>query len=495
MQCLAGDALLSSAFVSYCGFFDNFHRGSLFASWKTCCASLRLDVSRMLSVPEFLTGYAQRYQWQEFGLGNDRLSIENAAILSKAIMHPFIIDPSKKVAYFLEKQYSGEKFLRTTFRDPGYRKTLENALRFGCNLLIEDVQDIDPMILNVLGRDTRKKSGGRVVLRLGSKDIDFSPSFKLFLMSSDPSFQLPPEICSRVTFINFTVTSKSLQNTLLDAVLVSERPDVSEKRQELLKLQGEYKVRVWALEKQLLGTISTVTGNILENEDVVNTLQQLQIEGGALLVKSSEATRVLEDIEAVTKEYVPLTECITGIFFTLDRLSSLNSKYQFTLEWFLETVRKLLSKGKGDRLKSGNNVQSRIAAIEQQILVELYTRVQPSLLHVHQLPFLFNLAQLKTDLLAQIDNEWFKYLSDSLLPPCQTTSNSITFPHYVPEELCSPFKKLTRLPYFKNLTATMANNEQAWKELLVTKKSVVDPVKLGLGNVSGQALFVSLFTD
>ena len=51
--------------------------------------------------------------------------------------------------------------------------------------------------------------------------------------------EFPPDLCSRVTFVNFTVTRSSLQSQCLNQVLKAERPDVDEKRSDLLKLQGK----------------------------------------------------------------------------------------------------------------------------------------------------------------------------------------------------------------------------------------------------------------
>ena len=51
--------------------------------------------------------------------------------------------------------------------------------------------------------------------------------------------EFAPDLCSRVTFVNFTVTRSSLQSQCLNEVLKAERPDVDEKRSDLLKLQGE----------------------------------------------------------------------------------------------------------------------------------------------------------------------------------------------------------------------------------------------------------------
>jgi len=54
----------------------------------------------------------------------------------------------------------------------------------------------------------------------------------------DVQVEFPPDLCSRVTFVNFTVTRSSLQSQCLNQVLKAERPDVDAKRSDLLKLQG-----------------------------------------------------------------------------------------------------------------------------------------------------------------------------------------------------------------------------------------------------------------
>ena len=51
--------------------------------------------------------------------------------------------------------------------------------------------------------------------------------------------EFAPDLCSRVTFVNFTVTRSSLQSQCLHQVLKAERPDVDEKHSDLLKLQGQ----------------------------------------------------------------------------------------------------------------------------------------------------------------------------------------------------------------------------------------------------------------
>lgn len=70
---------------------------------------------------------------------------------------------------------------------------------------------MDPLLNSVLNQETHK-AGGRVLITVGDSDIDFSPSFKLFFTTRDPTARFTPDLCSRVTFVNFTLTPSSLQN-------------------------------------------------------------------------------------------------------------------------------------------------------------------------------------------------------------------------------------------------------------------------------------------
>lgn len=66
--------------------------------------------------------------------------------------------------------------------------------------------------------------------------------------------------------MNFTVTRGSLQTQCLNQVLKAERPDVDKKRSDLLKLQGEFLLRLRHLEQSLLQALNEVKGRILDDD-------------------------------------------------------------------------------------------------------------------------------------------------------------------------------------------------------------------------------------
>merc|ERR1712194_590364 len=138
--------------------------------------------------------------------------------------YPLVIDPSGQALAWVKAQWKDRKLIVTSFMDAKFYKVLESGLRFGTTVLVQDVDKIDPILNSVLNKETQKRAG-RVLITLGDQEIDFSPSFELFLSTRDATCTFSPDICSRVTFCNFTITMSSLVNQTLNLVLKSERPD------------------------------------------------------------------------------------------------------------------------------------------------------------------------------------------------------------------------------------------------------------------------------
>jgi len=62
----------------------------------------------------------------------------------------------------------------------------------------------------------------------------FGDGFKLYMTTKEPNPHYPPEVCIKVTLINFTVTMQGLEEQMLGDVVVKERPEVEQKRQEIV---------------------------------------------------------------------------------------------------------------------------------------------------------------------------------------------------------------------------------------------------------------------
>jgi dynein heavy chain 1 len=110
----------------------------------------------------------ERLVWQTNSLPVDDLCVENAIMLHRFNRYPLVIDPSGQASEFLMNQYKDKKIKKTSFLDAAFMKNLESALRFGTPLLVEDVENIDPVLNPVLNKEIHK-TGGRVLIRLGDQ--------------------------------------------------------------------------------------------------------------------------------------------------------------------------------------------------------------------------------------------------------------------------------------------------------------------------------------
>jgi dynein heavy chain 1 len=217
---------------------------------------------------EFLSDGSDRLQWEKEELPPDELCIENAIVMKHFNRYPLVIDPSDQALNFIMNHYKSKKIQKTSFADDGFMKHLETAIRFGLPLLVQDVEKIDPILNSVLNKEVQK-AGGRILIRVGDSEIDYSEAFVLHMITRDPNAAFTPDLCSRVTFVNFTVTPSSLQNKCLNIFLKEERPDIDKKRSDIIKLQGEFRVKLRQLEDQLLNELTESEGNILQNNKLI----------------------------------------------------------------------------------------------------------------------------------------------------------------------------------------------------------------------------------
>lgn len=338
---LVGDVLVAAAFLAYSGFYDQTFRKSMMDDWYHQLHLSGIQFKSPNPVTEYLSSADERLGWQENTLPVDDLCTENAIILKRFNRYPLIIDPSGRVTEFLQRECKDRRLTVTSFLDDTFTKQLESSLRFGNPILIQDAEHLDPILNHVLNKEYQR-TGGRVLIQLGKQEIDFSPSFRLYLSTRDPSATFAPDICSRTTFVNFTVTQSSLQTQSLNDVLKSERPDVDERRSNLIKLQGEFKVHLRQLEKQLLRALNESRGNILDDDKVIETLETLKTEAADISTKMNNTEGVMAEVDKITQQYSVLAESCSAVFAVLEQLHYINHFYQFSLQYFLNIFQSVL---------------------------------------------------------------------------------------------------------------------------------------------------------
>ena len=387
---IIGDVLIAAAFLAYSGLFDQQLRKAMVDDWLDQLAQSGIKYKMHNPVAEYLSNADQRLKWQEHGLPVDDLCTENAIILKRFNRYPLIIDPSGRATDFLQNESKERQLTVTSFLDDSFIKQLESSLRFGNPILIQDAEHLDPVLNHVLNKEYQK-TGGRVLIQLGKQEIDFSPAFKLYLSTRDPSAMFPPDICSRTTFVNFTVTQSSLQTQSLNDVLKSERPDVDQRRTNLVKMQGEFNTHLRGLEKRLLQALNQSRGNILDDDVVIETLETLKKEAGDISKKVAETEGVMTEVETITQQYNVIARACSAVFAVLEQLHHLHHFYQFSLHYFIDIFDSVLHENAN--LRALKDYTARGEVILRDLFIKTYQRTSLSLLQKDRVTLAMLLAQ------------------------------------------------------------------------------------------------------
>ncbi|KAI9513146.1 dynein heavy chain protein 1 [Russula earlei] len=464
MSTIVGDVLLSSAFLAYGGFFDQHYREVMWQEWVSHLTEANIKFKPELSFTEYLSTADDRLSWQSRGLPSDNLFTENAIMLKRFSRYPLIIDPTGQATAFLLNEHKDRKITVTSFLDEAFLKVLESALRFGNPLLIQDVEHLDPILNAVLNKEIRR-TGGRVLIRLGSQDIDFSPSFTMFLSTRDPSVEFSPDICSRVTFVNFTMTRSSLQSQSLDQVLKVERPDTEQKRTDLMKVQGEFRVRLRTLEKLLLQALNESSGNILDDDKVIDTLETLKREAADITRKVEETDIVMKEVEQVTADYLPIAQACSSVFFILEQLNLINHFYQFSLPFFLDIFEYALHHN--PHLQGVSDYGARRDILLNDLFLITYKRTSRALFHRDHVMLAVLLAQVKLRGLEDINDELEFLLETSDVSAVATASTNGTIECLTVEQQ-QRLDTYAKQSLFKPVESHIIEREDEWIPFLTS---------------------------
>ena len=137
-----------------------------------------------------------------------------------------MIDPQLQANVWVRKLCKDSLVIVKLSDGDAYVKAMEKAVLTGSTVLIEDVhEDLDPGLDPILLKAIYVKDGMRII-NFNDRDITYDDNFKLFVTTKMPNPHYLPEICIKMTIINFTVTQEGLEEQMLVDVVIQEKPEV-----------------------------------------------------------------------------------------------------------------------------------------------------------------------------------------------------------------------------------------------------------------------------
>lgn len=85
-------------------------------------------------------------------------------------------------------------------------------------------------------------------------------------------------------------------------------------------ITGEFQLRLRQLEKSLLQALNEVKGRILDDDTIITTLENLKREAAEVTRKVEETDIVMQEVETVSQQYLPLSTACSSIYFTMESL-------------------------------------------------------------------------------------------------------------------------------------------------------------------------------
>ncbi|XP_051175007.1 dynein axonemal heavy chain 10 [Leptopilina boulardi] len=405
LEKIIGNCLLSAGFLAYNGPFSYEYRNEMvYNNWQNNIINKKIPLTQPFRLETQLTNDVEISGWNSEGLPPDELSIQNGIFTTRASRFPLCIDPQQQALNWIKKREEKNNLKIVTFNDSDFLKQVELGVTYGFPILFQDVDFIDPVMDNVLSKNIQNISG-RIFIIIGDKEVDYDPRFRLYLTTkfSNPNFN--PAVYAKATVVNYTVTSFGLEDQLLSVVVRTERPDIEEQRETLVIETSENKSLLKTLEDSLLREIATNKGNMLDNIELIETLENTKTSANEVIEKLKLAEITTIDINKLRDQYRSAAKRGAILFFVLADMSTVNSMYQYSLISYLEVFIYSLKKSLIDL-----NLSKRLKNIIQQLTKNVYNYGCTGIFEKHKLLFSFQICtriDQNVDLIKQSELEFF----------------------------------------------------------------------------------------
>jgi len=473
---LTGDIILSAGFIAYLGAFTSEYRSLAVTEWLALCRAAAIPCTEKYSLQTVMGEPVKIRSWVIDGLPNDTFSIENAITMRTARRWPLLIDPQGQANKWIRNMEASQQLHVIKLTDKNFVRTLENCINLGNPVLLENVgTELDPTLEPLLLRSVYKESG-TLRIKLGDKPIDYSDTFRFYITTKLRNPHYLPEIAVKVTLLNFMITPTGLEDQLLGLVVQRERPELQEKKEELVVQAAAATKQLKEIEDQIIEVLSSSEGNILEDETAINIITVAKTKSNEIAKQQEEAKKTEEDIDRNRRGYVPVAKHTSSLFFCVSDLSFIESMYQYSLSWFIGLFEGTIRVAdKPTAPTDAQRLQARIDSLLEHFTYSLYKMICRSLFEKDKLLFSFLLTvTLESKIHNRIDAAEYRFLLTGGL------STADPPPKPAPWLPTKQWGELVRLgnvsESFAGLAEHFEANVDAWKAMYDSPSPVEHPL-------------------
>ena len=166
-----------------------------------------------------------------------------------------------------------------------------------------------------------------------------------------------------------------------------ERPDLEEQFSELVSDMSANALMIVKLEDTLLHELSASEGNILDNSDLIETLNQTKETSTAIKAKVEQAEFTKAESSKARLGYTPVAKRGSILYFVMASLSTISSMYETSLDSFLGVFNKALDHAKKDVV-----LDNRLRNMSESVMRDVYDYTCTGIFERHKLMFAFQMT-------------------------------------------------------------------------------------------------------
>lgn len=339
-------------------------------------------------IETLLTSDVEVAVWSGFGLPTDELSVQNGILVTRSARYPLCIDPQMQAVNWIKKKEAKNGLVTKTFNDE-FVKFLELAVVYGKPFLFDNLdEELDPMIDPILEKAFTISAGQKLV-KLGDSEIEVSDQFSMVLCTKLSNPNYTPEVMGKVSIVNCVITLDGLAAQLLNVVVGYERPDLEAERLRLVQAMSDNKAVLKGLEDTLLRELAASKGSILDNDELISTLNNAKSKSIEIAKSLERANITAAEIEKTRGSYQKVAKRGSILYFTMSGLVAISNMYEYSLGSYLEVFQAALAEAKPDRI-----LDNRLKNIREKITQTMYDYTCMGIFERHKLLFSFKMTTM-----------------------------------------------------------------------------------------------------
>ncbi|KAK0049220.1 dynein heavy chain 3 axonemal-like isoform X1 [Biomphalaria pfeifferi] len=454
---ITGDVLISSGVVAYHGAFTVDFRQMMTKEWHEQCVKRNIPCSKVFSLTTTLGEPVKIRAWNIAGLPVDGFSVDNGIIVSKSRRWPLMIDPQGQANKWIKNMEKANKLNIIKLSDGNYMRTLENSIQFGTPILLENVgEELDPVLEPVLQKLTFRQQGVDY-MRLGDNIIEYSPDFKMYITTGLRNPHFLPEVSVKVCLLNFMITPQGLEDQLLGIVAAKEKPELEEKKNQLILESAANRKQLKEIEDKILEVLSSSQGNILEDETAIKVLSSSKVLAEEISTKQEIAVATEKEIDETRNGYKPVALHSSILFFCISDLANIEPMYQYSLTWFINLYLQSINNS-----KKSEDLEERIINLNKHFTLSIYNNVCRSLFEKDKLLFSFVLCIGIMKGQGKVDENVWRFLLTGGVALDNPLPNPA--PAWLSDKAWSEIVRASSLPSLKGLKDHVNKHPEQWKK-------------------------------